>query len=105
MNLTKTERLALNHRLEASDAIAEALDADDREVYEICKLLLADRLEDALNRDTGLTLEVIRDCVEGSTWVGSAQGNRAKNAAYYTLWSLSQKLKELGLDDVFVPEY
>jgi len=94
MKITLTTRQAdiLRHRLEAPDALAEALEVyhpDD--VRDVADLLLGALTANAI--DTGpaeeadgvacarlLTREVLVDCLEGSTYVGAAKDDVSSQA-------------------------
>ncbi len=66
LRITPAQYRILCHRLEVSDAIAEAIEADDNLVHDICRCLLADDLQGSLALSEDVTKRVLEDAVTGS---------------------------------------
>lgn len=87
LTLTKLEKDILDHRLEISDCICEALNdgaTEDLErwheddVEDVCLELLRGDYEGAKAINERLFLEVLIDAVEGSTYYGAAIADQSK---------------------------
>lgn len=109
--LTAKQFDCLSHRLEVPDALAEVFGDEyaEDDVYQMCTLLLAQRLDEARSNNEALMKEVLADCVEGSTWAASQwlHGDNAPayNGAMRTLRALAKKLEPVIGRKLDVPEY
>ena len=73
LDLTKTEREILNHRLTAPESICEALEGPAlEEVESICELLEGGQYDLCMKLNPQLTADVLQDAVDGSTYLGHA---------------------------------
>jgi hypothetical protein len=112
VKLTSQEREALAHRLSCDGlnevTIAEGFDPQVVEdAIDAAGVMVARGEIDDAAFDPCL-VSVLRDCVEGSTWVGvvDADENPAlARAAKRTLRGLARKLESLGLSEIHVPWY
>jgi hypothetical protein len=104
LNLTRKEMEALQHRLEVPDALQDVF-AEDYAPEDVSTIVMEImrgcnphtyqvNLEQALGYSEGITKAVLRDCVEGSTWVAVALGEseRKGSAAIRTLEGLAGKI-------------
>lgn len=103
MQLSKLERTILNHRLEVPECITEVL-ADDMgcspetlrdRVERICDLLTAGSFDEAM--DDELAGLVLAEAVDGSTFIGAADGNvsdRTMRMYVKASLSLADKVRE-----------
>ena len=94
INFNKTEWQILNHRLEVDDALSEALGIDPDLARQVCKGLLNNHND---IDPTPLQLEILRDCVEGSTFFGAIDDpslTSIERARYFkAAYSLEEKLE------------
>ena len=107
MRFTPKERDAICHRLEVPAALAQALSLDPHETEWDC-----DRLIMTIAGGRGLILSalspverrILLDCVEGSTWAVSVDGEPCYYAACQTLTRLARKFEAEGLGrNIIVP--
>lgn len=117
--LTKLQREILNHRLAAPDVIFSVLwddghDFDAEAVDDACRHLMAgDDLQAAFDRsvaDCGraVTEAVLRDAVEGSTWVGTIDGLASPNSVAAACRAGNQLAKIVGRmirENLIFPEF
>lgn len=111
LKLTDLEWDILVHRLVLPDCLAEALGRDEHKVAAVCEALTIMGLHAAMNYDRQLTEEVLIDCVEGSTYYGSAIGVESDSK----LWAigragdrLADKIADalgMGEDRLIFPHY
>jgi hypothetical protein len=97
IKLTKQEWLALEHRLSVPDALYEVLTSDDHDWWndnsfsQVIRILYIN-IDKAIEYDPQMAKEIIKDCIEGSTWVAV---NVDKAKAYSTLVSLAAKFESI----------
>lgn len=105
MKLTKLETEILNHRLEAPDEIAEALDKYMVEDVEtVCSLLMQGNFDTCLANAPEITADILQDCVDGSTYMGHSnhESPQKARAMYRAGCSLAVKVSEfIGRDVEF----
>lgn len=106
IKLTKRQSEALRHRLDVSDALADVFeDEHDRsDVEHVCDLLLSGLTTGAIVTAAAdsfspvLTRKVIRDCIEGSTWIAvndcDAPDDKRAAGAYRTLEGLAEAVRD-----------
>ena len=110
VKLTRQEREALAHRLTCDGlnevTIEEGFDPQVVEdAIDAAGVMVARGEIDDAALDPCL-VSVLRDCVEGSTWVGVIDENERPalaRAAIRTLQGLARKLESVGIGSIYVP--
>lgn len=114
VKFSKLELDAIDHRLSVPDAIAEALEAEYTSDSVETAVLEIDRL---LKLDSGIRVgnlttaekDVLRDCVEGSTWAAclfdpeQPETDADRRHAVAVLRRIAKKLEAFDIIDVTVP--
>lgn len=110
---TERQADALIDRLDAYDAIADALGISGVEAwtsFETCVDIIASNLKAAKFVSGPLSemeKAILSDCIEGSTWVAKEMDGPyhtpASIGAYRTLKNTTKKLRELGVEVNSIP--
>jgi hypothetical protein len=116
LHLTEGEKAALEDRLSMPDLFVQVF-TDTPEGEEPCGYA-GDQIEEAVgivaaDVDRGLLFTadmddlqkaVLREAIEGSTWIANADDTpQAKNGARRVLESLAEKLEAVGFENIEVP--
>lgn len=107
INFTPKEWEAVQHRIE-SDAIPEVLAGDEdgdyktEDVEAVCECIRRRDITAAVGLSVQLTGEVLKDCVEGSTYIAaieSVASPQAMTAAIRTMEGVRRKVSDaFGID-------
>ena len=116
--LTKLQSEILRHRLVNGNTLSEVLGDEfgfhEEDIEDIVKLLLQDltnnsidtHIADFISED--ITKEVLIECIEGSTWIGSMIGNESEQKIAAHLRSLENLANKIGGrigKKIMVPNY